>query len=41
MISLFATYANVAEQIAAGKMHTLAAATAKRIEALPDVPTAA
>jgi len=39
--SLFAAYANVAEQIATGKMRALAAATAKRIEALPDVPTVA
>lgn len=39
--SLFASYATVAEQIAAGKMHALAAATARRIEALPDVPTVA
>lgn len=39
--SLFASYATVTEQIAAGKMHALAAATAKRIEALPDVPTVA
>jgi tripartite-type tricarboxylate transporter receptor subunit TctC len=39
--SLFAAYANVGEQIAAGRMRALAAATAKRIEALPDVPTVA
>jgi tripartite-type tricarboxylate transporter receptor subunit TctC len=39
--SLFAAYANVGEQIAAGRMRALAAATAKRIETLPDVPTVA
>ena len=39
--SLFSAYAIVAEQIATGKMRALAAATEKRIEALPDVPTVA
>ena len=39
--SLFAAYANVAEQINAGKLRALAAATQKRIEALPNVPTVA
>jgi tripartite-type tricarboxylate transporter receptor subunit TctC len=39
--ALFAAYANVAEQIAAGKLRALAAATQTRIEALPDVPTVA
>src|SRR5262245_17338962 len=39
--SLFAAYANVAEQISAGKLRALAAAAAKRIEALPNVPTVA
>jgi tripartite-type tricarboxylate transporter receptor subunit TctC len=39
--SLFAAYANVGEQIATGRLRALAAATANRIEALPDVPTAA
>jgi tripartite-type tricarboxylate transporter receptor subunit TctC len=39
--SLFAAYANVGEQIAAGRMRALAAATAKRIETLPDEPTVA
>jgi tripartite-type tricarboxylate transporter receptor subunit TctC len=39
--SLFAAYANVGEQIAAGRLRALAAAAANRIEALPDVPTAA
>jgi tripartite-type tricarboxylate transporter receptor subunit TctC len=37
--SLLAAYANVAEQIAAGKLRALAAAAPTRIEALPDVPT--
>jgi tripartite-type tricarboxylate transporter receptor subunit TctC len=39
--SLFAAYAGVGEQIATGRLRALAAATANRIEALPDVPTAA
>jgi tripartite-type tricarboxylate transporter receptor subunit TctC len=39
--SLFSAYAGVTEQIATGKMRALAAATEKRIEALPDVPTVA
>jgi tripartite-type tricarboxylate transporter receptor subunit TctC len=39
--SLYAAYANVAEQISAGKLRALAAATQKRIEALPNVPTVA
>jgi tripartite-type tricarboxylate transporter receptor subunit TctC len=39
--SLFVAYANVAEQIAAGKLRALAAATEMRIGALPDVPTVA
>jgi tripartite-type tricarboxylate transporter receptor subunit TctC len=39
--SLFAAYANVAEQIRAGKLRALAAAAPARIEALPDVPTVA
>lgn len=39
--SVFSAYATVAEQIATGKMRALAAATEKRIEALPDVPTVA
>jgi tripartite-type tricarboxylate transporter receptor subunit TctC len=37
--SLLAAYANVAEQIAAGKLRALAAASRTRMEALPDVPT--
>ncbi len=39
--SLFAAYANVAEQITAGKVRALAAATQTRIESLSDVPTVA
>lgn len=39
--SLLAAYANVAGQISAGKLRALAAATPRRIEALPNVPTAA
>lgn len=39
--AVFAAYANVAEQISAGKVRALAAATLKRIEALPNVPTVA
>jgi tripartite-type tricarboxylate transporter receptor subunit TctC len=39
--SLLAAYANVAEQIAAGKLRALAAAAQKRIAALPDVPAVA
>jgi tripartite-type tricarboxylate transporter receptor subunit TctC len=39
--SLFAAYANVAEQITAGKLRALAAATQTRIESLSDVPTVA
>ena len=39
--SLFAAYANVGEQIATGRLRALAAATANRIEALPDVPSVA
>jgi tripartite-type tricarboxylate transporter receptor subunit TctC len=37
--SLLAAYANVAEQIAAGKLRALAAASQTRIEELRDVPT--
>jgi tripartite-type tricarboxylate transporter receptor subunit TctC len=37
--SLLAAYANVEEQITAGNLRALAAATQKRIEALPNVPT--
>jgi tripartite-type tricarboxylate transporter receptor subunit TctC len=39
--SLLAAYANVAEQITAGKLRALAAAAQSRIAALPDVPTVA
>ena len=39
--SLFAAYANVAEQITAGNVRALAAATKTRIESLSDVPTVA
>lgn len=37
--SVFAAYANAAEQIAAGRMRALAAATQRRIVVLPNVPT--
>jgi tripartite-type tricarboxylate transporter receptor subunit TctC len=39
--SLLAAYANVAEQIGAGKLRALAAAAQTRIGALPNVPTVA
>lgn len=39
--SAFATYAAVAEQLKAGKLRALAAASRARIELLPDVPTVA
>ena len=39
--SLFAAYANVAEQIRADKLRALAAAAPRRIDALPNVPTVA
>jgi tripartite-type tricarboxylate transporter receptor subunit TctC len=38
--SVLAAYANVAEQIKAGTLRVIAAATRTRIEAEPDVPTA-
>jgi tripartite-type tricarboxylate transporter receptor subunit TctC len=39
--SAFSTYSAVAEQLRAGKLRALAAASATRIESLPDVPTVA
>jgi tripartite-type tricarboxylate transporter receptor subunit TctC len=39
--SALATYATSAEELNAGKLRALAAATRTRIEALPDVPTVA
>jgi len=39
--SAFSTYAAVAEQLRAGKLRAVAAASATRIDALPDVPTMA
>src|SRR5262249_13163778 len=38
--SLLAAYSNVSEQISAGKLRALAVAASKRIDALPDIPTA-
>jgi len=39
--SVFATYANIAEQVTAGKLRALAVASRARIEPLPQVPTVA